>query len=483
MKQAMKKVALATICAGGLAASMQAQATNWIMLQGTEPESAMGRAKVWGFLQPTYQKDYSDKNGPLPEPTRIGPNLDNQEQMQLFRARIGVRGTGMPIDPKVNYFIMIEGGSNGATNGGSLNGKRTPVRLMDASVTLNEIKGARIRTGLFKTPGPEEILQGIITFDYINLTDVSNQMMMERFPAGVKATCTTYTDSNGDTVTPTNDCASGNGPLFANEASWGSSFGAARDIGVQVFDSFKAGGWDTTYAIMVGNGNGLETGGIANGMDKYVYLSTEKSFPGGWGPKPNGLKMFVWAQKGQRKVDLTDNATADPVNYDRKRQGLGFTYRNHGIRAIAEYMTGEGMIFQGPEKPNMGIGATDANFGGGGLSTMDLKGKANGYYVDLGYEFPRTNWELDLRYDVYHRSTDNKYIDADFKRLTYGVQYHFNRKTKFLINYEVRNDQLNSSIIAATSPATTPVHNMQTNIYNALNNVGNRLGVQVTHIF
>ena len=485
MKQAMKKVALATICAGGLAASMQAQATNWLMLQGTEPEAAMGRAKVWGFLQPTYQKDYSDENGPLPEPTRIGPNLEKQEQFQLYRARIGVRGTGMPLDPNINYFIMIEGGQNGATDGTKY-GHKTPVRLMDASVTINNLKKvARIRTGLFKTPGPEEILQGIITFDYINLTDVSNQLMMERFSNGVNATCIDAADATtGPGADPTvNKCASGNGPLFANEASWNSSFGAGRDIGIQLFNSFKSGNWDTSYAIMVGNGNGLETGGTADGLDKYVYLSEEMSLPGGWGPKPNGLKVFAWSHAGKRKVDLTDNATADPVSYDRKRQGVGVTFRNWGLRAIAEYMTGKGMIFQGPEKPNMGIGATDANFGGGGLSTQDLEGKANGYYVDLGYEFPRTNWELDLRYDVYNRSTDSKYITAEFKRVTYGIQYHFNRKTKFIINYEVRKDKAKDAIIAGGTPPTNAVKNMQTNLHNALDNVGNRLGVQITHVF
>jgi hypothetical protein len=466
MKQAMKKVALATICAGGLAATMQAEASNWLMLQGTEPEAAMGRAKVWGFLQPTYQKDQSDTGGDKyagPEPTRIGPNLEDQEQFQLFRARIGVRGTGMPLDPNINYFIMIEGGSNAATDGGRY-GQRTPVRLMDASVTINNFKKvARIRTGLFKTPGPEEILQGIITFDYINLTDVSNQLMMERFTNGVSS------------------AADGNDIFSATEASWSSSFGAGRDIGIQAFNSFKAGNWDTSYALMVGNGNGLETGGNADGLDKYVYLSTEMSLPGGWGPRPNGLKMFVWSQSGKRKLDMTDDGVANPVSYDRNRQGLGFTFRNWGLRVIGEYMTGKGMIFQGPEKPNFGIGAIDVNHPTlSQFTTQSLDGKANGYYLDLGYEFPGSGgWEADLRYDVYNRSTDSDYIEAEFKRITYGVQYHFNRKTKFIINYEVRKDKAKNPIAAAPPP----LKNMTTALHTGLDSVGNRIGVQITHIF
>jgi hypothetical protein len=472
MKQAIKKVALAVACVGGMAATMQAEATNWLMLQGTEPTSTAGRAKVWGFLQPTYQKDRSDiPEGKFtgPEPTRIGPNLESQEQMQLYRARIGVRGTGMPIDPKVNYFIMIEGGSNGATDGGRF-GHKTPVRLMDASITLNHIPGARIRTGLFKTPGPEEILQGIATLDYINLTWVSNQLMMERFPTGTLVDLNTLGFEAGPNVP---------GVGIDETSGWSSSFGAGRDIGLQVFDSFKNGDWDTSYAIMIGNGNGLETGGIAEGQDKYFYLSTEKSFPGGYGPKPNGMKFFVWSHSGVRKVNLRDTPDSTGLSdeeYDRTRQGIGMTYRRDAYRLNIEYMKGKGMIFQGPEKPNMGIGAIDNT---NAFTTQDLEGEANGYYVDFGYRVPGTPWEVDLRYDVYNRSTDHEYITALFSTKTLGVQYHFNRKTRASINYEVRSAELKDDIVAAPAYLKT----IQTNMSDGLDMIGNRLGLQLTHIF
>ena len=469
MKQALKKAALAVACAGSLAATMQVEAANWLMLQGTEPSSAAGRAKVWGFLQPTYQKDTSDEGGP--EPTRIGPNLENQEQFQLLRARVGVRGIGMPLDSNVNYFIMFEGGSNGATDGGAY-GSKTPVRMMDASVTFNNIKGARVRAGLFKTPGPEEVMQGIITFDYINLTDVSNQMMMERFPTGVTCGAVNVVDSTGtatgDTVTPPG-CANGKAPFSASETQWNSSFGAARDIGIQVFDSFKTGGWDTSYAIMLGNGNGLETGGIADGFDKYFYLSTEMDIAGGKGPWKNGMKLFAWSHSGVREVDMSDDGTANPLKHDRKRSGLGVTYRKDAVRVFAEYMRGEGMIFQGPEKPNMGIGTPP--------QLQDLDGKANGYYLDLGYRFPQTNWELDLRYDRYNRSTDHQYLTAEFKTVTYGAQYHFNRKTRVALNYAVRNAEAVDAIGLGGLAAPT------TNLHNGLASIENRIALQATHVF
>ena len=249
-----KKVALAatvTAMLGGFAST--ANAVNWLMLQGTERDGQAPRAKVWGFLQPTYQKDTSDSTAA--EPTRIGPNLEKQSQFQLQRARIGVRGIAMPLDSNVNYFVLAEFGQNAITDGG-IYGPRQGAKVTDASVTLNHIPGARLRMGLFKTPGPEEVFQGIFTFDYINFTDVSNQMMLERFTAGV------------------NSSASGTNPFSANEASW-DSFGAARDIGIQVFDSFKGNGWDHSYAVMIGNGNGLNTGGHADCEDTYLYWSSE----------------------------------------------------------------------------------------------------------------------------------------------------------------------------------------------------------------
>jgi hypothetical protein len=448
MNNQMKNALLFAVCGIGLGTAVPVQATNWLMLQGTEPSSAAGRAKVFGFLQPTYQKDTSDEGGP--EPTRIGPSLEEQSAFQLYRARIGVRGTAMPIDSNVNYFIMAEFGENGATNGGKY-GERTPVRLMDASVTLNHIPGIRVRTGLFKTPGPEEILQGIATFDYINMTDVSNQLMMERYPAGVNVT------------------ANGTAPLTVTEADWDSSFGAGRDIGVQLFDSFPVGNWDHSYALMIGNGNGLESSGIADGTETYIYWSSERRFEGGVGPWVHGLKLFAWSHNGKRKVDLSDDGVANPIRHDRKRQGAGMRYRQGDWRATVEYMAGEGMIFQGPEKPNMGIGTPPA--------LQDLDGKANGYYVDVGYYIPHSKWELDLRYDVYNRSTDHEYLTAKFKTLTYGAQYHFNRKTRVAVNYAVRDAEATDPI--GPGPLATPT----TNLHNGLASIKNRMSVQVTLLF
>lgn len=456
MTTSLKNAAIAAAVMVGMFGSMQAEAANWLMLQGTEPAGSAPRAKVWGFLQPTYQKDYSDiSSNPRPEPTRIGPNLENQSQFQLLRARIGVRGTAMPIDDRINYFVMAEFGHNGATDGG-VYGERTPVRLMDASVTLNYIDGARIRTGLFKTPGSEEVMQGIINFNYINLTWAANQLLMERYSRGVVS-------GNGD------------GTLSPSEFKWDSSFGAGRDTGVEVFDSFNSGDWEHSYAIMLGNGNGLEPGRATFGdggsgaakMDTYLYWSSEKVF-GGKGPRREGWKTYLWSQVGERDFDATDDGVTNPTTHNRKRTGVGTYYRRGDWRLAAEYMRAEGMIFQGPEKPWFGIQTNATTIAS---ANLDLDGKADGWQVDVGYYIPGTNWELDARYDVLHRSTDHANISADFNTLTGGIQYHLNKKSRVTLNYEKRE----MKALDATAPAGA--------LAKGAPKVGNRLGVQVTVLF
>ena len=135
-----------TLLAAGIAGCLLTQtaySANWLMLQGTETakQGQAPRAHVWGFIQAQYQYDNSDPNpaGGYVPPKLIGPNLDDQDGFNVNRARIGVRGTGFPLDSKVNYFILAEFGNNGITYGDD--GKH----LTDASVTLNHIPGARIR--------------------------------------------------------------------------------------------------------------------------------------------------------------------------------------------------------------------------------------------------------------------------------------------------------------------------------------------------
>jgi hypothetical protein len=440
-----------------------ANAANWLMLQGTEAhkEGQAPRAHVWGFIQAQYQKDTSDPNptsgGYIP-PTLIGPNLESQSQFNVNRARIGVRGTGLPLDSKVNYFILAEFGNNAITAPGGYN-----AALTDASITFNHIPHARVRVGMFKYPGAEEGLQAIHVFDWINFTTVTNQLLLERFPNH------TYTDNVPAQTLPTDT------PL--TEFGYDQSVGAFRDTGIQVFDMFKTNNWEHTYAVMYGNGNGINFGDDDDNKDLYLYWSSELVF-GGKGGRREGLKMFIWNQDGKRWLDNTNDLTHNPQEFDRKRSGLGFKYLKKPFRVTAEYMMGEGMIFVGPDKPSMWVndaaGAVAQGVGNG------ADGEANGYYLEGGWYIPNTKWEIDLRYDVYNRLTNDpkgttgpllgNSLEAQFSTVTLGTQYHFNKKTR--LNAEVSfRDYKAVDWDSGVGPNAN------------LDNVNERYAIQVTHVF
>jgi hypothetical protein len=434
MKTKFKQVALAVASATVLGAiANNAQAANWLMLQGTEPAGAGKRAHVWGFIQAQYQKDDSKPNatdGYVP-PKLIGPNLDDQSQFNVNRARIGVRGTALPLDSNVNYFILTEFGNNGITYGAD--GKH----LTDASITLNHIKGARVRMGLFKYPGAEEGLQAIHVFDYINFTEVTNQLLLERFPQ--------ESDAN-QPASPTPD---------ADMNQYSRSVGAFRDVGIQIFDAFKANDWEHSYALMYGNGNGLNFGDNDDNKDVYLYWSSERVF-GGKGPRREGWKMFAWYQDGKRT-----NAFDKTQEQDRTRYGIGTKYLKKQFRVTAEYMKGEGMIFMGQHRPRHNFNNKEAD----------------GWYLEGGWYIPGTKWELDLRYDTYTR--DENFVNpappppssalgdkTEFNTITVGTQYHFNKKTRLNITYASRDNKSDTAAVEAQQKG-----------------VEGRFAIQVTAIF
>jgi len=400
----LKKTTLLMAIASSLAIAPSAQAANWLMLQGTEKPNQAPRAKVWGFVQLEYQqtKDTKLKAGPgKGKPAafnQMAPQLTTASGFNVRRARIGVRGANFPLDPKVNYFILAEFGNNGITTGG----KGSQGQLTDASITLNHIKGARIRAGLFKTPGSEEGLEGIAVFNYINFTSVTDRLLLERF----------FKKSTGDT-------------------GRSAPVGAFRDTGVEVFDSFNLKGWDTSYAVMLGNGNGLGYTDNDNHRDTYLYLSTEKVFGHSKGPRRHGFKLYAWSQSGKRTIQVSGVSQAK----NRNRAGVGTTYWDGKYRMAAEYTIADGMIYGGTTGAR-----TPAD---GGTFVVQTDQKAHGYYLDLGYRVI-PNLELDARYDNLDSGTgtsgiNNASDERIFSNTTLGAQYFFNKKTSLKVDYEIRN--------------------------------------------
>ncbi len=462
-KKLFKRSVLGAGCALALmGAAGSAMAANWLMLQGTEPEGASPRAEVWGFIQAQYAKDFSNANaaGAYVPPKLLGPDLDAQDGFNINRARVGVRGTGFPLDGKINYFALLEMGNNGITKG-----TNTFAKMTDASITLNHIPGARIRAGLFKTPGAEEGLQAIHVFDYINFTEATNALLNERFPnkAFTNSTGVANTTNTGNIAAQTEAQLQGGASLDA----YSSPVGAFRDVGVQVFDAFDMGSdWELSYAAMVGNGNGVEFKNTDGKYDTYLYLSAEKKY-GGKGAKMEGLKFFAWGQWGERMLDITDDLVSNPKTYKRDRAGLGVKYLKKPFRATAEYITADGMIFEGPDKPNYYF--TRVVDGNG------ADAKADGWYVEGGWSIPNSKWELDARFDTMTRNSGRP-NQHTFDKWTLGAQYHFNPKTRLTVNYEIRDFKCDSGTAPCTSAgAATPNYNLE--------GVGDKVGVQLTAIF
>lgn len=440
---------------------IQARAANWLILQGTESGPTPPRAKLWGFIQPVYQYTKGTRlaagpwKGQRPQFNLIGPQLKSNGQFNLQRARIGVRGRGFPENAKIDYFLLAEFGSNGITwpNGGF-----GAVRLTDASVTLSYIPGARIRAGLFKTPGPEEGLQAIHVFDYINFTTGMNQLMLERYfntdGSGTFAAPGTPPRSNGNPNAPT-------GPI-----------GAFRSLGVQVFDSFMVDTWDISYALMVGNGTAINGGDSIGRVDGYGYLSAEKVFAGK-GPRRQGLKGFAWGQFGQRRLRLESKNKFK--RFDRGRYGVGFTFRKSIWRATGEFLIADGMIFNGTD--GGGRVGSKSNPVGPPASQMVIpasfnvepRERAHSYVLHVGVQVMK-QLEIDLRFDVLNRATKVAAKQRNFQTLTLGSQWFFDKKNRVALNYEARF-------------ANAPNLPEDSNANLILDGMDHRIALQVTAIF
>ncbi|BCN92269.1 hypothetical protein THMIRHAM_00540 [Thiomicrorhabdus immobilis] len=419
-KLKFKKSALLLALAGAIT-TQPVLAANWLMIQGTEKPDQAPRAKVWGFAQIDYQQTDDTKlptlsgaaaglSGDSAAFNQMAPQLSTSSGFNIKRARIGVRGANFPLDKNVNYFLMTELGNNGITTGGS----GSQGQLTDASITLNHIKGARIRVGLFKTPGSEESFKGIPVFNYVNFTNGTDRLLIEK---------------KVDNSTPVGALPDGvPAPARQENTIYGTRTDpafAVRDTGIQIFDTFKNNDWEYSYAVMIGNGNGLALTDNDKNKDLYLYGSAEKVFDNSQGPRRHSMKMYAWSQTGKRTVDSTE--------HKRDRAGVGMTYFDGKYRAAAEYFTADGMIWGGPV-----AGATNTP-----LSVFTDQ-KADAYQLDLGYRI-KPNIELNARYDVLNSATKsdaNTGTGIDKKRVftttTLGAQYFFNKKTSVRLNYEIR---------------------------------------------
>ncbi len=442
--------------------AMEVNAANWLMLQGTEPDmvSVEGEKvpstmmpKLWGFIQANYKQDRGDifvnpqgKN--LTSFSLLNPGLEDQSGFNIARARLAVRGT-IDSDNLVNYFVMTDFGNNAITNPAGHRGAAT--YLTDASVTLKHIPKAKVRVGMFKTPGSEEGLQSVFVSPYIEFTTMTNQQLLERKIRDV-GTAQTKGDAGGASA------------VHYTSTDIDQPIAAFRDIGIQIFDTLKIqDDWAVSYAYMYGNGTGLSHISSNDQATHYGYLAVEKSFAKGKGYFTEALKFFVWGQDGDRILNSIDETMITEVKSNRQRYGLGMTYYRDGIRFEAEYMKAKGMIFTGAKDVDINPTVVDWQF----QFAAGKENEADGGYVNLQYEIIPKKFEVFGRYDYSNRLTNDVLGERDFTTATLGASYRFQGPTRIDFNYMIRD---------AKAPGNE-------NAQKVLDHMGDRIAVQITAAF
>ena len=458
------------------------------MLQGTEHPLAPTH-KLWGFIQPAVSidtskdlsglsnspglPDFSANNGERLATTTIAPWFNDESQLHIRRAKFGARGIFSGtlrnrFTSKMNYFSLFEVAPNLMTYDAF--GERSRVIALDhLSVTFNHIPGVRIRSGLFKTPGPEETLQGVHTLDYIELSDFTAREIVERFVNGAEK-----------------PAASPSSPSLGTSVNTAYGINAVRDWGIQAFDSFKNNHWDFSYAAMLGRGEAIQEKSTQNDkLELYLYSSAEYDLPGGYGPNKNGIKFYGWFQQGKRSF----NTDPEQTEYNRIRYGIGAkllgrpfesTYK---YRLAAELMFADGMIFIAPAG---GVANGAVNNGDLQIASQS-NNKSRAVTLDFGF-FPNNKWQFDLRFHRHNLLYQTaEIVNPGNERLlietTLGLNYHFRRNIRLTFNYVFRN--LDSPQAYASTNGFPPANitNALTNNANIISNtVDDRLLLQLTWV-
>ncbi|EIC20661.1 porin [Thiorhodovibrio frisius] len=390
--------------AASLLAPLPSYAINWLILQGTEPPKSTNTFRPWGFVQLEYQSTDGTKlqagpwQGQPMFANLIGPQKTESSEWLIKRARVGARGL-VPELPAFNYALAIDAGINAATE------NATPIQLIDASLTYSFNPALRLRAGQFKTPGSDEGMQPAFRLNYVNTSQVVNQLVNETF-------------FDGD----------GTAPNTSNQPNGARS--VYHDIGIQLFGVLPVGGeqWEHTYAVMVGNGNGITRPDNNAYKDLYLYWSTERIL-GGKGGKRDGLKVYGWWQQGMRTL-----TGAGAGNYLRTRYGGGAVLRHKRYRLSGELIRAEGMIANGTDG-----GAVPGSLDNAGnrIASYNLlpDGEANGWYLEGGFNILPT-LQLDLRFDQLNRGTESRDTERRFNTWTLGLQYRIDKRWRLMANYQ-----------------------------------------------
>lgn len=409
-------------------------AADWVTLQGTESKVSH---IPWGFFQLRAQHNESqilEKDGFNKTPfAYVKPTLQNQSELQLARARAGIRGS-LTDDNKINYFTLVELAPNGVNNP---LGYQMHSYLTDASLTFKYLP-VYVRVGRFKYAGSEEGNMARFVSPFIMFSTVGDQLMLERF---IKT-------SRNDTV---------NEDLYIAVPSHG--VGAYRDSGIQFFKDIEINEKSfITLSYMIGNGSGLANENLNNNnFTHYGFASYENLLGKGKGYRTESLKLYSWYQAGKRQL----YSNGESHMYDRVRYGLGVTYFLNKLRIEAEYMKGEGMIMTGAKDVNAKQKEETWKYS----MRASSDNVADGYYMLSTYEL-FNHLEVIARYDEYKRMKNSDLEYREFKTLTTGLSYIFKGYDRLDFNYALNEGN------APHNPAADSI----------LKSMGNLISIQYTMV-
>lgn len=343
----------AFVVAGSLARS--AAAADWPMVQGTEPATAPA-VRPFGFVQVTTEGMLGGEVHGLTSPALARfegktPSFNLLEGggpwgISVRRARPGLRGAIPGTNGRVSYFLLAELGTAAIARDGPT--------LTDAAITLGYVPGARLRVGQFKLPIMDEAVEANpIAAEWVNFS----------LPAASLANENPVRDGRYD----------------------GGASGF-RDVGAEVFDTFRMGHLALSYALMVSNGR---RGRIDVDASKDVTARTSASwvFSGtDSDPHRQELSVFAWGQRGERDIG--------GVSVQRIRSGAGIHFEKEPFRARAEVVYASGAIPAGQSPP-----FADQPI------VIDPIGRALGGYVQARVRF-FDRLRVGLRYEELHRRFD-----------------------------------------------------------------------------
>lgn len=428
----MSRWASRLLALGIAALPLAAQAANWLEVFGNEAPDAP-RFRPFAVLQPTWthidaepisglQGALAAYNGQHIFSNRVPPDFDGGSQFQVMRARVGARGR---LTDRINYYALVEAGRNAMT-------LERDVVLGSLSLTFNHIPGARIRAGLFKLPTDEEaIMAGPNLSPYVYFSDVVQNLLID---PPLRAL--------GPSSNPT---------LTQGELTSGCS--CFHDWGVQVYDWFRRGPWEASYAAMLSNGGEIENPGDQdNNQDLTLRVQASYVFKGA-GPTRQDMSVFAWRQEGERRFGGADHS--------RIREGVGFKFSRGQYRLAGSWLRGEGMIVAGLNPP----------FAGNPYA-VGVDEKADGWYLEGGWRF-QPKWEIDLRHGVLNLMTRHPVNTRIPETTTLALQHFARKDTRVTFNYEWRQGE-----VAHPEAIADPIQ--RANAVAVPAHLGDRVSLQVT---